>query len=1026
MNTDPTFSFTGDGPGTVIMPLGSSQLGIGQSVALQADGKIVLAGYGADGSDTDFGLVRLNDDGSLDTTFNGTGKVLIPVGTGHDYGLSVMVQSDGKIVVAGVSLTSGVGSDFSLIRLNIDGSLDTDFNGTGKAIIPVGAGNDFAYSVTAQADGKIIVAGASSNGNDNDFSLIRLNTDGSLDTGFNGSGKAIVPVGTGHDAAQSVVMQPDGKIVVVGVSADSSGDDFSVVRLNADGSLDTGFNGTGTVIIPVGSGTDRAYSVALQLDGKIVVSGTSVNGSGDGDFSVVRLNIDGSLDTSFNGSGQAIIGVGPSWDTAYAATLQPDGKIVLAGTSLNDSNSGEFSLIRLNDDGSLDLGFNGTGKALFPVGAYYAEGHSMALQPDGRIMVAGHQVAGGAGVIRVNADGSLDTSFNPQGSDTPGGSVGYVENAAAVLLDRSVAIFDAELAALDGGAGNYDGASLTLARHGGASAQDIFSARGRLSFNAGDVVLPVGAVPVDTVVGTFTNGAGTLAITFNSSATQAVVNKVLSSIGYANSSDLPPASVQVDWAFSDGNTGSQGTGGALTASGSTTVEIVPINDRHTGTVSISGAASRGQTLSASNTLVDADGLGIIQYQWQVNNQNVSGANSSSFVLSAAEVGKIVSVQASYTDAGGTHESAVSAHILVGDYPGVPLENVKAVTTVVPSDALLGNSPKYTLSGDDAALFKISSQGALSFRAAPDYEVPTDVDHDGAYGVRVTMTNAKTLYAVTQDLIVDIAFAAIEGTSVADTFKGTKGWDTLDGKAGDDKLTGGSGLDTFRISAGHDTVVDFNALGKAWVGPGDEILQVEAGASVTATVKAAWTATADSFNFGEGLIYTAALEVDLSAITSGNGWNVVNKGRATTLTGSQFDDTLTGGAGNDLLAGGAGDDVLIGGRLADTLTGGAGADHFRLNGIRGATTAHHITDFVGGQDRIELNSAVFKALTSQGQLAASEFVQGSAATTAAQHLIYNGSNGQLLYDPDGSGWKVAVLIGVLDDHAALLHTDLWLV
>jgi uncharacterized delta-60 repeat protein len=1024
MNTRPNFSFTGDGPGSAIVSLDGSQLGIGQSLALQSDGKIVLAGYGSDGSYMDFSLVRLNGNGSLDTTFNGTGKQRIPVGSGDDYGLSVTVQPDGKILVAGASPTGGNGSDFSLIRLNTDGSLDSSFNGSGKVIIPVGAGNDYAYSVTSQADGKIVVAGTSSGASNSDFSILRLNADGTLDTGFNGAGKAIVEVGTGNDGAQSVTTQPDGKIVVAGFSTGASGDDFSVVRLNADGSLDTSFNGSGKVIIPVGISTDRAYSVTLQADGKIVVAGTSVNGSSGGAFSVVRLNADGSLDTDFNETGKAIIGVGPSWDTAYAAVVQSDGKIVMAGTSLNASNSGEFSLIRLNSDGSLDLSFNGSGKALFPVGGTYAEGHSIALQSDGKIVVAGHQASGGASVIRVNADGSLDTSFNPRGSDTPGGSVIYAENATAAILDRSVAIFDAELAALNAGIGNYDGASLTWSRHGGASAQDVFSARGGLSFSAGNVMLAVNEA--GTIVGTFTHGAGTLALTFNGNATQAVVNQVLSSIGYANTSDLPPASVQVDWIFSDGNTGNQGDGGALNVSGSTTVQIAPINDQYTGSVTISGAASLGQTLRASNTLNDADGLGAISYQWQVNSHNVSGATGSEYLLTPADVGKTISVQASYVDAGGTHESAVSAHILVGDYPGVPLENTKAVTTVVPSDALLGNSPKYTLSGDDALLFKISNKGALTFAVAPDHEAPTDANHDGTYSVSITLTNAKTHYAVTQNLVVNVAFAAIEGSSGADNLKGAKGWDTLDALGGDDKLTGGDGLDTFIISAGHDTVADFNALGKTWTGPGQEILQVASGASAAATLKAAWTGTAESFNQGDAVLTTSALSVDLSGITTGTGWNVVNRGKAATLTGSMFADKLTGGSGHDTLLGGAGDDTLIGGKLADFMTGGAGADTFRLNGLKGLTTAHHLTDFASGQDRIVLDNAVFKALLAEGQLAASQFVLGAAATTADQRLIYNDTNGQLLYDADGSGKKAAVLIGVLHNHAAMHAADLWVI
>jgi Ca2+-binding RTX toxin-like protein len=598
--------------------------------------------------------------------------------------------------------------------------------------------------------------------------------------------------------------------------------------------------------------------------------------------------------------------------------------------------------------------------------------------------------------------------------------VAYIENASAIALDNSVAIVDAELAALNGGAGNYAGASVTLARHGGADARDLFSALGNLSFSASNVVLS------GTTIGTLSNSAGTLVITFDSGATQAVVDQVLSSIGYASSSDAPTATVQVDWTFSDGNTiGSQGSGGVLTGTGSSTVNITAVNDAPTGNVTITGIGELGKTLAASDTLADADGLGTISYQWQANGVNINGATDATYTLRAAEIGQQVTVQASYTDSGGTQESATSGGVQIASYTNTLAENTKLVTTVTSSDVLLGSAPKFTLSGEDAAAFNISNKGVLTLKVVPDFEAPIDANHDGAYKVDVTLTNAKTHYAVTQNMVVGVNFAEIDGTAGADALKGTKGWDTLDGKAGDDLLSGGDGLDTFIISAGHDTVKDFNVLGKTWTGPGAEVLQVAAGASVSATLKAAWSATSDTFNFGDALITTSGLAVDLSGVTTGLGWDVLNKGKATTLTGSMFDDTLTAGSGNDVLQGGAGNDTLIGGKLADTMTGGTGSDIFQLNGLKGIATAHHITDFVSGQDHIQLDSKIFKAL-GIGALSDSAWVDGTTATNSNQHILYNSSNGELFYDVDGSGKKAAVLIGVVDNHAALTHGDFMVV
>jgi uncharacterized delta-60 repeat protein len=575
VNDAPTFA-RAPGTGKLIVPVGSGS-DFGNSLAIQPDGKIVVAGLSSNGSDYDFSLVRLNADGSLDTSFDGDGRLIVPVGSTDDYGYSLSLQPDGKILFAGTSF-NGSNQDFSLIRLNVDGSLDTSFNGSGKLVLPVGSGGDYGQSVTLQSDGKILVSGYSYNGSNYDFSLVRLNADGSLDTSFDGDGKLIVPVGSTDDVGYSLTVQPDGKILVAGYSFNGTNNDFSLIRLNADGSLDTSFDGDGKLIVPVGASNDAGRSVTVQPDGKIVVAGASYNGSNQ-DFSLIRLNADGSLDTTFDGDGKLIMQVGSADDVAASVTVQPDGKIVVAGTSSNGITEG-FSLVRLNADGSLDTSFGTAGKLIVPVGDSEPMAVSMALQPDGKITITGYSVNGGTNnfsLIRVNADGSLDTTFGSAAANTLGGSVSYTEGAAAVALDAGVAIYDADLAALNNGAGNYSGASITLARSGGANAQDVFSTLGNLSFTGGNAVLS------GVTIGTVSNTAGTLSITFNSNATQARVNELLSSLAYANASDAPPASVQIVWTFSDGNSSAQGSGGALTTQGTTTVSITAVNDAPSGT-----------------------------------------------------------------------------------------------------------------------------------------------------------------------------------------------------------------------------------------------------------------------------------------------------------------------------------------------------------------------------------------------------------------------------------------------------------
>src|SRR3990167_10464207 len=278
--------------------------------------------------------------GELDTTFGTGGIVTTIIGSGSfksDVAYSVAIQSDGKIVVTGSSYNGG--NDFALVRYNTNGSLDTK----------VTTSNDFsadvAYSVAIQSDGKIVVAGSSdNNGSNNDFALVRYNTNGSLDTTFNSTGIVTTAIGSNTDVANSVAIQSDGKIVVAGYSYNGSNNDFALVRYNTDGSLDTTFNSTGIVTTAIGSSTDAANSVAIQSDGKIVVAGYSNNGS-DYDFALVRYNTDGSLDTTFNSTGIVTTAIVSSSDYANSVAIQSDGKIVVAGYSWNGT-SNVFAVAR--------------------------------------------------------------------------------------------------------------------------------------------------------------------------------------------------------------------------------------------------------------------------------------------------------------------------------------------------------------------------------------------------------------------------------------------------------------------------------------------------------------------------------------------------------------------------------------------------------------------------------------------------------------------------------------------------------
>ena len=297
-NTDGSLDNTFDGDGKLTTVVGTAD-SRANSLAIQADGKIVVAGV-ARNSNNDFALARYNTNGSLDVTFDGDGLVTTAIGTSGDEANSIVIQTDGKIVIAGSSFIGGITWDFSLARYNADGSLDITFDVDGKLTTAIGTSDDFAYSIALQTDGKIVIGGNSDIGGNLDFSLARYNNDGSLDNTFDGDGKLTVTIGFATNEA-AVVIQTDGKILITG----GTGSDFALARYNTNGSLDNSFNGTGIVQTPVGtSNSAAARSIAIQTDGKIVVAGTAfVTGNGR-DLALVRYNPNGSLDNTFDGDGK--------------------------------------------------------------------------------------------------------------------------------------------------------------------------------------------------------------------------------------------------------------------------------------------------------------------------------------------------------------------------------------------------------------------------------------------------------------------------------------------------------------------------------------------------------------------------------------------------------------------------------------------------------------------------------------------------------------------------------------------------
>jgi uncharacterized delta-60 repeat protein len=402
-----------------------------------------------------FSAVAIAAAGDLDPTFSADGRQRTNFGAGPSAAAAAVRQADGKIVAVGAA-----DDNFLVARYNLDGSLDPSFSGDGRVQTDF-MGFDGAADVALQGN-KIVVVGAGGDpGNDGSgdgFALARLNLNGTLDTNFSGDGKQLTNIDYLFDQANAVAVQANGKLVVVGRSGTdrfaSCCSGFALARYNPNGSLDTGFSGDGLQRTFFGANGDEAKGVAVQADGKIVAAGIDY----DGDFALARYNMNGSLDASFSGDGRQTTDFG-GLEGASGVALQTNNRIVAAGRAIpTSSEPGDFTLARYNSNGSLDPSFSGDGRQTTDFGFGADDGaNDVAIQASGRIVAVG--LAGGGitgddfGLARYNVNGALDTSFSADGRKRT--NFGGTDSANGVALQG-----DGRLVVV--GVGNEE---FALARH---------------------------------------------------------------------------------------------------------------------------------------------------------------------------------------------------------------------------------------------------------------------------------------------------------------------------------------------------------------------------------------------------------------------------------------------------------------------------------------------------------------------------------------------------------------------------------
>jgi uncharacterized delta-60 repeat protein len=417
--------FGGDGRVTTDLDPVRSLEDSANAVVVQADGKIVVAGslgcpQNTLSEDCSMAVARYGSDGTLDTSFSGDGVVLTHFSSGA-VGLDVALQDDGKIVVVG-SAHAEVGDvwAFAVARYQTNGVLDPTFSGDGRVrTVP---GGQFATSLAIQTDGMIVAAGDG---------IVRYETDGSLDTGFGIGGRVDTPFMT------DVAIQPDDKIVTSGFAFRK----FAVYRYETDGTPDATLDGDGKATLAPSTGSAKANSLALQPNGKIVVAGAYRKEPGIRRFALGRFTATGAVDVAFGrGDGFIATRIGGQHAEARGVALQPDGRILAAGASWygstiqDNADVSSFAVARYKIGGVLDHRFSGDGKIVTFVGNgfRFEQATSVALQLNGAIVVVGEagRHEGDFGVVRYvvpanRPDASIKQRSRPFfiGDDVYGGAV---------------------------------------------------------------------------------------------------------------------------------------------------------------------------------------------------------------------------------------------------------------------------------------------------------------------------------------------------------------------------------------------------------------------------------------------------------------------------------------------------------------------------------------------------------------------------------------------------------------------------
>lgn len=361
-----------------------------------------------------FSIVSFAAPGELDSTF-GLGGIVIEnySGKSNILGFDGVIQKGGNIVVVGQSYQSTSVSQIALARFTPAGKLDTTFGSAGWTIANFGYGNIWAYAAEQQTDGKIVVTGPLFDDKRYDFYVARFHMDGKIDNNFGNHGIVLIDFANSYDTSWDLAIQSDEKIVIVGTTYTGSNQNMALARVDRTGKPDLSFGTNGLVQTDFNGLADWAETVAINSDKQIVVGGFAELNTSNQAFAVARYKVTGALDPSFGNGGKVTTDFGPNYDVGSTVALQPDGKVVLAG--LAQPTSGVFAFARYHTNGILNVQHTEDYS-----GSAWEASSGLAIAKNGRLILGGriqpNSIPTASFALSCyHSNGTLDTTFGAAG-----------------------------------------------------------------------------------------------------------------------------------------------------------------------------------------------------------------------------------------------------------------------------------------------------------------------------------------------------------------------------------------------------------------------------------------------------------------------------------------------------------------------------------------------------------------------------------------------------------------------------------